>query len=781
MFSWNPKHILVLGLLLVLVAALGAISVVDMTAAQRRTLALVNESNARSELVTEMRYIARERLASLSAMYFTDDSFRRDAELMRFDALSSRFIEGRRRFESMSLTPEEKAAFARALGAARSASAAEDQAAAAISNGDRQGARTLIVRAIHAQSRLLPAYHEIVAYQRKLSQQAMVEAQHTFHENLILMFMLGVAAALGTLAATKARNGILCAENERFRDKELARAALHSIADGVITTDAEDRIDYLNPAAEKFTGWKLEEARGVRLADVYRVVDEATREPIGSPTALGRLHGLESTPKRRTLVARAGQTASVNDSVAPVRNEQGQAIGTVVVFNDVAESRALARQLAWQASHDPLTGLINRHEFERRLAVSIDRARGQIARHALMYIDLDQFKVVNDTCGHKAGDEMLRQIATLLSGQMRECDTLARLNGDEFGVLLEGCPIDRGVEIAEKIRNAIAAFKCSWEDELFGVGASIGLVPIDMLSGSASKVLSAADAACYAAKESGRNRVRLSNGDEEEVRRHTEMRWVSRINKALEEDRFVLYAQEIRPLATADNHRHFEILVRMRDESGELIPPAIFLPAAERYNLIASIDRRVVSRTFEWLATRAGEEKEALFFSINVSGPSLSDENFLDFVVERFDAYGILPGHICFEITETAAIANLNQARRFIAKLKKKGCCFALDDFGTGMSSCAYLKNLSVDFLKIDGVFVKDMVQDPIDRAIVESINRIGHVMGIRTVAEFVENDMILDELREVGVDCAQGYAIHEPEPLSGLMCRGVAEDSINA
>jgi diguanylate cyclase (GGDEF)-like protein len=378
--------------------------------------------------------------------------------------------------------------------------------------------------------------------------------------------------------------------------------------------------------------------------------------------------------------------------------------------------------------------------------------------------------VVNDTCGHIAGDELLRQLTALLSDKVRDNDTLARLGGDEFGVLLESCPLEQGMRIAEEMRKTIAGFKFAWEDKLFDVGVSVGLVLLDAQSESMAAVLSAADAACYAAKDDGRNRVRIYHGEEESGRRQGEMQWVSHINKALEENRFMLFFQEIKPVAASGHGRHFEILVRMRDESGALVPPMAFIPAAERYNLMLAIDKWVVCHTFDWLVARDLKDGGAMSCAINLSGQSFGDDAFLEFMLQQFDTRPIPQGSVCFEITETAAIANLNKARRFISSLREKGCRFALDDFGSGMSSYAYLKNLEVDYLKIDGVFVKDMVNDAVDYAMVESINRIGHVMGLKTIAEFVENDAILEKLRGLGVDYAQGYGIHKPEPLQNYV-----------
>jgi diguanylate cyclase (GGDEF)-like protein len=417
-----------------------------------------------------------------------------------------------------------------------------------------------------------------------------------------------------------------------------------------------------------------------------------------------------------------------------------------------------------------LTGLVNRREFERKLAMLLDSGKIKDKQHVLLYLDLDQFKVVNDTCGHIAGDELLRQLTALLSDKVRDNDTLARLGGDEFGVLLEACPVEQGMRIAEEMRKTIAGFKFAWENKLFDVGVSIGLVPLDAQSESMAAVLSAADAACYAAKDDGRNRVQIFHGDKESGRRQGEMQWVSHINKALEENRFVLFFQEIKPVASSGHGRHFEILVRMRDEQGALVPPMAFIPAAERYNLMLAIDKWVVCNTFDWLVARGFKDGDAMSCAINLSGQSFGDDAFLEFMLQQFDTRPIPQGSVCFEITETAAIANLNKARRFISSLREKGCRFALDDFGSGMSSYAYLKNLEVDYLKIDGVFVKDMVNDAVDYAMVESINRIGHVMGLKTIAEFVESDAILEKLREMGVDYAQGYGIHKPEPLQNYV-----------
>ena len=478
---------------------------------------------------------------------------------------------------------------------------------------------------------------------------------------------------------------------------------------------------------------------------------------------------METLPAHAALLRRDDSVIAIEASAAPMRNARGEVIGAVMVCQDVSHARKLAHQLSHQASHDSLTGLANRREFERKLDDALKSTKLEHKQHILLYLDLDQFKVVNDTCGHVAGDQLLTQIGALLNQQVRISDTLARLGGDEFGVLLEGCDIGRGEQIAESLRQMISDFRFVWGDKIFQIGVSIGLVEITASSEDSAAVMIAVDAACYMAKDEGRNRIQVYQGGNKGADRYGEMQWIARIHKAIEENRLLLYRQNIVEISGDANVEHAEILLRMQDENGAIIPPMAFIPAAERYHVMAMIDRWVVTNTFEWLVAHPiSSNNRTQFFSINLSGQSLGDKNFLQYVVDELARTGVSAKRICFEITETSAIANIGRAKNLISVLKKHGCCFALDDFGSGMSSYSYLKNLNVDSLKIDGAFVKDMVQDPVDFAMVESINRIGHVMGIKTIAEFVENDTILAKLRSIGVDYAQGYGIHKPEPLIG-------------
>ncbi|WDE05787.1 EAL domain-containing protein [Thalassomonas viridans] len=566
------------------------------------------------------------------------------------------------------------------------------------------------------------------------------------------------------------RDKMLRNQADEYKHQELhTRAILSSIADAVITMDVAGRVDYMNIVAEQLTGWQFQQAAGQPWANVLNVTDKKEAlvlEPVRYCLKQGLApdlseHELELRPKN-------GCKLAIELSMAPICDQNSQTLGVVATFRDVTDARQLAQQISWQASHDTLTGLLNRRAFDDKLTEVVENIRHQKTSHALLYLDLDRFKIVNDTCGHVAGDELLKQVSQLLASNIRGNDLLARLGGDEFGIQLLDCPPEAALNIANMIRVAVQQFRFSWGEKIFNIGVSIGLLEITPKCKSTQDILSKADAACYTAKKGGRDQVHFYRPQNSEAAYHQgEMEWFTRIQRALDEDRFTLYAQKILPLQSG-NSPHFEVLIRMFDCESELILPGVFIPAAERFGLMPKIDQWVISRVFKLIAN----ERQRLIgqdyrFAINLSASTLSDKETLIFINDQLELFDIPSGMISFEITETAAISNLSSARHFISKLQRSGCRLSLDDFGSGLSSFAYLKNLPVDFLKIDGLFVKNMANDAIDKAMVKSINEIGHVMELKTIAEFVENEDIISCLKEIGVDYAQGYGIAPPQPLT--------------
>jgi diguanylate cyclase (GGDEF)-like protein/PAS domain S-box-containing protein len=558
-------------------------------------------------------------------------------------------------------------------------------------------------------------------------------------------------------------------ERELLRVSENNRLLLDSAGEGIFGIDSKGDCTFVNRAGQEMLGFSHEELLGKNMHELTH----HTRPG-------GASYAAEECPIRQALSGNDG--VRVNDEIFwrkdgssfPVEysafpfSEESQITGAVVVFRNVADNRAMVRKMDYLATHDSLTGLANRYAFERRLRQSIEKVAGENSEHVLCYLDLDQFKVVNDTCGHVAGDELLRQLSTVLHKRVRQGDTLGRLGGDEFGVLLENCPMEDAMRVVDELRAAVQEFRFVWEKKIFSLGVSIGTVAINAATESVSAALSKADTACYAAKEAGRNRVHVYEpGDVELVRRHGEMQWVSRIHQAFEDKRFFLRRQRIAIIETkAAMGQCFEILIGLRDRKEKMIPPGAFLPAAERFNLMPTMDRWVIRSTLEWLGGSGFRLDDLEFCTINLSGTTLADESFLVFLIDQINESPVPPAKLCFEITETAAIANLQRATLFMSELKQLGCRFALDDFGSGMSSFAYLKNLPVDFLKIDGTFVRDIKTDEVDRVMVEAINKVGHVMGLQTMAEHVEDEETLDILKAIRVDYAQGYHLGVPEPV---------------
>ncbi|MEE9492511.1 MAG: EAL domain-containing protein [Gammaproteobacteria bacterium] len=563
------------------------------------------------------------------------------------------------------------------------------------------------------------------------------------------------------------------AKEALYKEKELWRVALESIADGIITTDINGDVTYLNPVAEQITGWKRGEASNKPVREIMKLVNEATSETVELPVDNWMVQGERaSLQEHASLIGKdSDNITSIELTGAPIRDSRARIIGSVMVFHDVTKLRALTNELSYQATHDTLTGLINRLEFDNLLESAISSSESDDEQHAVMFIDLDKFKIVNDTSGHPAGDELLIQITRLFESVLRDSDKLARLGGDEFGVLLNNCDLKKAEEIAETLRQATEDFRFAWEDKVFRIGASVGIAAIAGKNQSLTDLLKEVDSACYIAKENGRNCVHVSHPKDTAVaNRRGQMQWMQRLQSALDDDGFILYAQPIKPIKEGlPDQKRVELLIRMldtfSDEPHKVISPSAFLPVAERYHLMPAIDQWVISTAFNRIATGSSIVDMATICSINLSGQSLSDMKTFRFIDHQFEKTSISPASICFEITESAMIANMEIAQEILSRLKAMGCSLALDDFGTGLSSFDYLRQLPVDYVKLDKILVRDVATSETSRAMVFAVNHVASVMGMKSIAEYVETDEIKDILRELSVDYAQGFGIGEPVP----------------
>ena len=554
------------------------------------------------------------------------------------------------------------------------------------------------------------------------------------------------------------------------QDRSRALATLDSIGEGIITTDARGRIDYMNQGAETLTGLSGAAAAGKLLSDVVTLVDEGSRKALGDPVRQSLATGARVTLGRRALLLskQGSNEFSIELSAAPIRAANQEITGAVIILHDVTEMSGIARQMSYQASHDALTGLVNRREFERRLQEALEVAHGGRTSHVLCYLDLDRFKAVNDTCGHLAGDNMLREIATLLKDQVRDSDTVGRLGGDEFGLLLVGCPLEKARQIAEDVNHAINDYRFVWKDKIFSVGVSIGLIEIGQESGTLDDVMSAADSACYIAKKQGTMHVHVySSRDEAAARHRGEIQWLQKLQIALRDNRFELYVQPI--VATAEGPSTgpaLEVFVRMMDGETAAVGPSQFLKTAERYRLMPLVDRWVVQTALAAIGRGGLKVPEGRSIAINIAGQTLGDTQFLEFVVDCFDRTGVAPSQICFEVTENSVVSNLDYARRFIGVLHGMGCKFALDNFGSGLGSFSNLKTLAMDYLKIDGSFMRNIARDTVNQAMVTAMIKLARTLDFKTIAEQVEDQASLEAARKMGIDFIQGYIIGRPQPM---------------
>ncbi|TVO77784.1 EAL domain-containing protein [Sedimenticola selenatireducens] len=565
------------------------------------------------------------------------------------------------------------------------------------------------------------------------------------------------------------------AQEQLFQEKDKADVTLQSIGDGVITTDIAFRITYINPVAEILLGRTFSQIKGRFISEIAPFRTKESGQVVENPfTYYMGAQQSRNTPTHLVLAHPSGREISIDCTVSHLTNRVGNTIGSVLVMRDVSLESELTSALAYQASHDALTGLLNRNEFENRLKEMLESSRIQKSQHALCYIDLDQFKLVNDTCGHLAGDNLLKQLASILQAQMREMDVVARLGGDEFGVLIHHCGLDRALEVAERLKQVIGDHRFKWDEKIFDVHASIGVVQITHDIDTLSDLMSAADLACYTAKDMGRDTVHAYQPNDKEIaHRHSQMQWLPRIQEALHNNEFKLVTQRIVSLQNnTDPHEIYEFLLRWPQGDGSQVSPGIFIPAAERYDLMRNIDRWVVQNAFSLIEKVHAEyvPLRSRLYSINLSGQSIGDPKLAGFISSQLKRYNITPELICFEITETSAIANYSTADEFIRQMLTIGCQFALDDFGSGLSSFGYLKQLPVSLLKIDGQFVRDMAKDPVDRVMVRTIQDVARALKLKTIAEWVEDEQVIDLLREIGIDYAQGFHIEKPQPADKLL-----------
>jgi diguanylate cyclase (GGDEF)-like protein/PAS domain S-box-containing protein len=753
----------------VLISALGALGFMRMNDANQQLRAAAQARNNKISLVEDMVSSSRARSELLLLLYVTQDPLEHIRVRNQYSGLIDNFDVARDAFTAQGVSPEETKLLQSVVQAAERVDFAFRDAENAVRGGPlNERVRQPVLRALKTHEELEGALSRLLELQRTAAFREVADAT-TLNRDAFRMawYLQGGALLISALVAIWVTWLVARAERLLHREKELAEATLNGIGEGVITVNAEGKVEYLNPRAETLTGWTLADAKGRRLEEVYSLIEREGREPVRHPASMPG-PGPTSGGEGILLVARDATEYEVQDTAAPIRDAEKRVTGAVLVFRDLTEEHKMARELAWQAVHDALTGLDNRTEFERKLVESIATARDGTP-HALLFLDLDQFKVINDTCGHVAGDQLLRKVADVLRGQIAEGDTLARLGGDEFAVLLRHRTTEAALAFARKLCEQTSALRFAWQGKSYHVTASIGVVPVEGGARDAAQLMSAADIACYAAKEAGRDGVRLYRADDEAVKHVAEMGMVAQIRRALDEGSFMLYRQRIQGLQEHNrNHKHYEVLLRMIDAGGHLLPPGAFLPSAERYNMMRAIDRWVVHNTFAQLKKQREENRLApdSLHTINLSGATINDDSFAAFLAEEVARHDVSTQSLCFEITETMAISNLSRAAALMQEVKAMGCRFAIDDFGIGMSSFAYLKHLPVDYLKIDGTFVRHMLREKVDHEIVDAITRIARTLSIRTIAEFVEEDAIMPALAGLGVDYAQGYAVGRPVPL---------------
>ncbi len=756
-------------LILLAIIAVGTVRFVSIEEQQQSGSEIRNE---KIRLISGMREIVRRRTLSMVAISIHEDVFDKDAEYMEFINQGGEFVALRDRLRSLPLSENEHHLLGRALSIIRVTQPLQEGIVNQLMADDREGIDELMARDMPLEKELLGIFEALLDEQRRAAELAAGQVQQQYREAYRQITVLGIFAFLFSIAIMLyVLDRTRRTEKQLFDEKELAEVTLHAIGDAVITTDRHGRTTYLNPEAERLTGWQGREAEGRPVSEIYQILDEQSLEPVPHPLYVEEVDALSASLHRFAILrARDGSTHIVQDNVSPIRDRSGQVMGKVLTFRDMTAAREIEIQLLLQANQDPLTGLLNRRAFEVALDEYLSESKAENSEHVLMYLDLDQFKVVNDTCGHEAGDELLKQVALTIRGHLRQDDVVARLGGDEFGVLLTGCHLDNAMRVAESIRQSIDELRFNWEHSIFRIGVSIGVVAVNASYSDTATLLSIADSACYMAKDKGRNQVWVNQpGDSEMSQRMSELAWVSQIHEALDNHAFEVHAQTVLPVINGTELLPYhELLIRMHGPSGDLIPPGAFITAAERYGAMLRVDAWMLDRLLDLLEDSEIRNAPPAIYAINISGKSVSDRKFREQALARIAQSRRGPHRLCLEITETAAILNLQEVASFIRELHALNCACALDDYGSGLSSFHNLKHLPVDYVKIDGSLIRDICNDEIDLAMVETINRIAHELGMITIAEFVETSEIMHKIAQLGVDYAQGYLIHRPAPISG-------------
>jgi diguanylate cyclase (GGDEF)-like protein/PAS domain S-box-containing protein len=721
------------------------------------------------EIIVKLIETARSRTRLTLSMIYETDPFVKDETNMELDIQASRFYRLREELRSLGLDKEEKNILAQQAAVISSTLALQRKAAElALSTNPEivKNAQKILLNDVYAgQGIIIDHFLKLLALQKKniddSQNAAKINTQRATQTQLYLFFIILILAF--SVAFYVIRRTV---ENQKelYFEKEKALITLKSIGDAVITTDQEGIVEYLNPVAEKITGLITHNVSGSPITQIFKAYDEANQRWLADCIVRFLSKGSYNMPSNDiVLFNNDEEKLDIALTIAPIQGSDDEILGTITTFQDITKEKTMAKHIEHQARHDVLTGLLNRREFENKVEQALTLYSDGKA-HALCIMDLDRFKIINDTLGHAAGDELLKQITQRIKTVLRQTDLFARIGGDEFALFLSYVNPEDAEKIAQKILSIIREHQFIWGNKSFKVGASIGLVDAPPQVSNYENLYHAADTACYMAKHGGRDRVHsITFNDENVTEKREQTQWVSRINDALENNNFILYAQDINPIGNSpDLIPHKEVLIRMLDDNNEIIPPMAFIPPAERYDLMPLIDEWVIHNVIK----KVTEDNSNTVYAINLSGQSMGDSLFTQKITDAIQKSNINHSRLCFEITETAAIASLENATEFLANLQSLGCHTALDDFGSGLSSFAYLKNLPINYLKIDGVFIKQIVEDPTSRVMVEAIHSIGRTMDLKTIAEFVETEDIKNLLQEMGIDYAQGYFYGAPTPL---------------